>query len=234
MPIIFILIFGVFFFELFASAFMSIASGGSVVYDERTMQTYGNQCYSEEFADSGKYEENILVVFLVNEERDGYYVYACVGDDLETDVKELWGNEYTALGRTVLNTVNEEYYEFSLSSNLADVMNKMTTEVTRVSSAPSGEADTSLSHLTNRSSLDMNENTVNKALVAFTEETHIPAVIVVDDMETVFGKGISFADIILVLIAVGSVALVVYVIYRNTKNYKSEKEKAKQNGQNNN
>lgn len=233
LPIILVLVLAIVFFGSFSTAFSNITNGGTIEYDERTMQTYGNERYAEVFGSSDAYEENILIVFLVNDEYDGYYVYACVGDDLETDVKELFGNEYTEFGRTVVNTVNDEYYEFSLSSNLADVMTKMADEVTEISAgSEASDKDMELCGLTNRSSLSLNENTINKALSRFTEQTGISAAIVVDNTEAVFGKSLAIGDIFTVLFMIAGVALLVYLIYKAVRNRKNGKGNGQSGGQN--
>lgn len=222
LPIIFVLIFVLIFFGSFTGAISNIANGGSVEYNERTMQTYGNEQYAKAFGSSERYEENIMIIFLVNDKYDGFYTYACVGDELDVNVKELFGNEYTEFGYTVLNTVNSEYYEFSLSSNLADVMSKMADKVVKKGSVPpEGFASEGLSKLTNYSSLALNEGTVNNALEEFTAETGIGASIVVEDMEKVFGKSISFADIMTVIIMIALLALIIYLIYKAVRSRKN-------------
>ncbi|MBR2343968.1 MAG: hypothetical protein IKA64_06935 [Clostridia bacterium] len=215
LPIVFVLVFAMALIIPFTTAVSNIVNGGSVRYDERVMQTYGNEQYAAAFGDeTSTYEENILIVFLVNEERDGYYVYACVGDDLATDVKALYGNDRTPFGATVLSTVNSEYYEYSLSSNLADVMNKMASETKNAGAVGTEGKNTSRSRLYNKSSLAMNESTVTSALFAFTEQTGISASIVVEDMEEVFGKKIQVGDIMIVVLMLLIVALTVFLIVR--------------------
>ena len=85
------------------------------------------------------------------------------------------------------------------------------------------------SHLVNYTDLSLTEETVNDALVAFTEETDIPVVIVVEEMEEVFGKNIPLGDLLLVgiLIALGVVAIVTIVrTVKNRKKFKSENPEA--------
>lgn len=230
LPVLMVLIVSIVAFGVLGNSISNVFNGGSVQYDERTMQQYGGAKYSEAFGSVENYEENILIVFLVEEGYDGYYTYACVGDDLETSVRELFGNEYTPFGRTVLNTVNAELYEFSLSSNLADIMNKMSDEVDKVSKTTYG-GSSETSRLINESALSINENTVNKALKAFTDETGISAVIVVEEMEAVFGKTLSATDITTVIICV---ALIVLAIYLIVKYIRSKKKYGGNNNNNNN
>lgn len=62
----------------------------------------------------------------------------------------------------------------------------------------------------NYTELSLTEATVNDALVSFSEETDIPVVIVVEDMEDVFGKSLPTGDIVIlvVLSVLGIVAIV--------------------------
>ena len=74
--------------------------------------------------------------------------------------------------------------------------------------------------MTNRSSLEVNEETINKALKSFTENTDIPIVIVVDDMGDVFDKEVAGADLMTILLAVviGGVAIYFFVMAIKGKN----------------
>jgi hypothetical protein len=74
------------------------------------------------------------------------------------------------------------------------------------------------SHLVNYTDLSLTEETVNDALVSFTEATDIPVVIVVEEMETVFGKNIPAEDmVIMVVLAVLAVVAIVTIV-RTVKN----------------
>ena len=99
-PIILVFMLGTVFFGTISQSFINVINGGSVEYDEAVIQEYGAQKYKEAFNESDNYEENILIVFLTNEECDGYYVYACVGDDLAKSTRDLFGDENTVFGRT--------------------------------------------------------------------------------------------------------------------------------------
>lgn len=214
------------FFDNAQTSFANIWNGGTVEYDEVVMQEYGEERYSEIFANSAEYEENIMIVFLINDKRDGYYVYACVGDDLEKDTRNLFGDETTYFGRTVLSTVNEEYYGKSLSSNLADVVDEMQLNVTQADKfLKSGKKYSNTaenSKLINNTELEMNKDTVNKQLEEFTDETGIGIAYTVEDMEEVFGKKIRFNDILMALIAVSIVVVTVILIIKRFKEKSKE------------
>ena len=217
--------------SVFGSAFGAVASGGSVVYNEKAFQNYAMTQYSAEFGESGDaYEDNLLVVFLTNEEADGYYCIAIVGDNIRSEITDMFGNEYTTFGRTMQDSIDYDDYTYSLSSGLARVMERMTEAVERKGLDSSfyfdeSHEDSPESHVTNHGTLSVNEKTIERALIEFTEKTDIPAVIVIDSMETVFGKGFTGDDIFVIIIALIFIALAVYMIVQAVKkNKKKDKE----------
>lgn len=214
-PIVFVLVFMLAIFGSFTTAVSNIADGGTVEYDERTMQLYADGIYREAFGFTDNYEEHIVLVFLVNEDRDGYFTYAHVGFDIDRSVRALYGNEYTEYGRIVLSNI-PEYYELSLSGNLADITLAMASESVGAGAKGDGE-DAGLSHLINRSTISLSEKTVNKALEDFTLETGISMVIAVDDMEDVFGKKIQARDVTVILIMLALFGFIAFIIIRALK-----------------
>ncbi len=229
LPIVLLLVAVIGFTTMFGSAFANVRNGGTVTYNEKEFQTYANQQYLAEFgANDSTYEDNIMIVFLTNEERDGYYAIAWVGDNIDTSINKQFGNEYTAFGRTMQANVDSDYYEFSISKNLAMVMDDMTDAVTGLG-LESSFVEPSIgtkteSHLTNHSDLAINEETVENALKRFTEETDIPVVIVVDTMENVFGKTLSFSDIFTMLLFIGLAVVAIVMIVRGVKNRRTREQ----------
>ncbi len=222
-PIIILIIAASLITSVFGS-FFRIAKGGEIKYNEPNMQEFANIQYAKEFGESTAYEDNILIVFLTNEERDGYYTIAWVGDNIATDINYMFGNQYTEFGVEMLSNV-PEYYEYSLSGNLANTVEGMADKIERLGkSSFKNKSDQTVmtdSHLTNLSSLSLNEDTVNDALLDFTERTDIPIVIVVEDMDEVFDKSLSGTDVIVLIIAVGIGAFAIYMIVKAVKNRKN-------------
>ncbi|MBQ7384551.1 MAG: hypothetical protein IJV72_07160 [Clostridia bacterium] len=224
LPLILLIMVVAILFGTVGSAISNVANGGIISYDEKVFQDYANKRYSEEFSSSGAYEDNILIVFLTNEECDGYYTIAWVGDSINRNVTDLFGDETTAFGRAMRTSINSEYYEYSLSANLASVADKMAASVKSLGLKSSylykdGTDSKTESHMTNYSPLTISQETVDNSLKAFTEETDIPMVIVVDTMENVFGKNIPISDIIIVLVLVAAaVALIVVIVKMVRKN----------------
>ena len=231
LPIILILVAAIILISVVGSAVANVSNGGVISYDEAVFQQYADDQYAAEFSSYSNYENNLLIVFLTNEEADGYYVLAWVGDNIQTDINYMFGDETTTFGRVVQGAVNREYHAYSLDSNLASVMEQMgdRIEALRLPSSfkkdkPAAERPTS--HLTNHSPLSMTEETVNEALSAFTEQTDIPVVIVVDTMENVFGKTMPVGSIITVIITLVLIGVGIWLLVRRIK----ESKRGGQNG----
>lgn len=224
-PFILILVVAVMLFSIVGGAVSEASSGGSVNYNEQTFQAYADEQYAIEFGDSKQYESNILIVFLANEEADGYYCIAWVGDHIHHDINMMFGDESSAFGYAMRGSINSEYYEYSLDSNLALAMEKMTSRIEQLgldSSFRAGKtSDTSIpSHVTNHSELSITEQTVNDALAAFTAATDIPVVIVVDTMENVFGKYLSMETVFILIVLVVLLIVAIVWIVKAVKNRK--------------
>ena len=235
-PVIMLLVVVVLLVGTIGSSLTNVANGGTVTYDESTFQNYANMRYAEEFSTHTAYENNILLVFLTNEECDGYYCIAWVGDNIASEINAMFGDEYTAFGQAVRGSINSEYYEFSLSSNLAMVMDKMTANVTRLGLSSSfrreiSNSDPAPSRVVNYSKVSITNETVDLALADFTEATDIPTVIVVDTMENVFGKSISSDDVFTIIVLLIFAGVAIYLIYNAFKQNKKNKNK---NNDNNN
>ena len=160
------------------------------------------------------------------------------GNNIHSQISNMFGNEYTVFGRAVQNYVNAELYTYSLSSNLASVMETMTLQVTSLGLESSfrteqSHATVTESHLTNHSALALDHGTVNASLKAFTEATDIPVVIVVDTMENVFGKSIALADVLVVLFMIALIAFIIYFIYKTIRSRKNGPQGGNNNSGNN-
>ena len=224
-PVILILIAVVFFFAFFGAGISSLAQGGIVTYNEETFQDYADDQYYAAFGGKGTVgaEDNILLVFLTNEDNDYYYTIAWVGDHVKYNVSDLFGDEYTAYGRTVKNCIGESIYKYSFSQALVRIVEGMEREVTALGNSSnltcfeSGGQSPKFALKTDDVSVD--EAQVNAALTSFDAATGITLSIVVQNMETVFGSHLSpFAIITIVVLVVIAVALVVAGIVKVIKN----------------
>ena len=202
-------------FSFVGSSVSTSAAGGGVRYDEEAFQDYANEQYAEVFGRSTAYEDNLLIVFLADESHSDYYYIAWVGDHVDTEINYMLGNNSTELGQAMSACINETSYKYSLDSNLAQVMETMTQKIEALGLESSFTCDEehiqTESRLKNNTELEMTASTVNQALTAFTDSTGIPAVIVVEDAEAVFGKTITGSSIGPVVLIAAIVILVVFL-----------------------
>ena len=209
------------FFGSVSTSISNIASGGQILYQNPEMEAYADKQYAVEFDNAVEYEDNILLVFLVDEAREGYYTIAWVGDNLQNDIADMFGNEYTEYGKSMKANINS-YYENSISRNLSSVVDSMADKIVNLQLSSSFKKDEGSpadyqSHLTNHSDLEINEKTVNNSLSDFTKDTGIPIVIVVDNVDNVFEKSINTVDITTVLFALVLVGVAVFYIVKAVK-----------------
>ena len=238
LPIIMLLVSGVFLFSFIGSSFGSVANGGRVVYDEAAFQQYANVEYAKAFGDSSAYEDNLLLVFLTNDEANGFYTIAWIGDNVNTRISNMFGDETTEYGYAVLGNISGEYYAYSLDTGIAGVMENMTDKVSRLGLESSFKKASDRSKMTepalvNYTTLALTEDTVEDALDGFTAATGIPVVVVVENMETVFGKTVSGTDWTGVLISLVFVAVALLFIVKGVKELKSNKKDGNNNNGNN-
>ena len=158
-------------------------------YDEDALYDYALAQYEEQFdPSSATYEDNFLLLFLVNEERNGYSWYAIVGDNLAPRINRALGGEGTELGYTLKEWIPNSYSK-SLGSNLDNAVRELGDTLARLGSSFKRTIvethDASLSKLVNDSDYDLDETTVNEGLAYFTEQTDIPIVLVVDNADRV-------------------------------------------------
>lgn len=218
----------IFLFTMVGNMFSGNGSFTYVAYDEETFQDYANEQYQKEFGSSSAYEDNILLVFLTSEDCYEYYYIAWVGDHIVTDINYMLGNEYTELGEAMSQCINASSYKYSLDSNLAQVMETLTEQIGALGLESSYNCDEEhilvKSHLTNYTDLPMTAETVDAALAAFTDATGIPVVVVVEDMEEVFGTpvkvggtGTNWGRILMVAVLVILVVVLIVIIVKRRR-----------------
>ena len=190
--IIFILIFVLFLvmWFLLPNEGVTINFGEEDMYNEATMQDYANDKYMQYFGSSSALEDNILLVFLANEACDGYYTIAWIGDNVADEINYMFG-EYTEYGDEIYNNI-DEYFGYSLDSDLADIVDAMTKHVTELGLESSFYWESDRSNLAeskfiNMTSMELTTEIVHKSITNFTDKTGIPMVVVVDSAEKVFG-----------------------------------------------
>ena len=133
-----------------------------------------------------------------------------------------------------------EYYENSLSRNMAGVIAGMQKRIVNLnlpsnfvspSNIPSGSAP----HFTNHTSISISSGILDTALESFTETTGISIAIVFDDFEDVYtsesvkktSSTFGFGDLLTVIVIFALGAFGIYAIYTTVKNYKATKKEEK-------
>lgn len=169
---------------------VTINFGEEDMYNEATMQDYANDKYMQYFGNTSAVEDNILLVLLTNEACDGYYTIAWVGDNIADEINNMFG-EYTEYGDALYNNI-DEYFGYSLDSDLASVVKEMTGHIANLNLDSSFYWESDRSNLAeskfvNMTSMDLTTEIVYQALVDFTDKTGIPIVVIVDSAEKVFG-----------------------------------------------
>ena len=226
-PLILLMIVGVMLMAMVGSALTNVSNGGVISYSEEVFQDYAGIEYDKAFGNSDAYEDNILIVVLVNEETDYYYYIPWGGSNLDNEIYELFdvGGAFDA----AMSGSIQNYYKHSLDEDLIRVIETMTRKINNLGLESSfkktySHENSPASHLENYTDLSMNKGTVDDALEEFTVQTDIPIVLVVEDMEAVFGKTMPAEDVFILLV-LGVLAVVAIVaIVRTVKNRDKFKE----------
>lgn len=164
-----------------------------VIYNEDTFERYADDAYAQVFSSTRQtgYENNLLLVVTVNPDCNEYYYIAWVGNNISYSVNMMLGNEDTQLGRIMARNINVNNYRYSLSGNLANVVDELTSSVIGTAGGtcfrqPPTETTPDIHYIENRSGLEIDAQTINAEMAVFTEQTGIPFVIVVCDAGDVF------------------------------------------------
>ena len=231
LPIIILLVVGIVFIASIGDAVTAFTEGGVVVYDEEKLQDFADDQYGKIY---GASEDNILIVFLTDDDYQEYAYVAWVGDHVKTDVNYMFGSNSTELGRAMSNAINTNSYKYSLDSNLASVIEAMQNKVSSLGKDHLNckESQYIEGKFTNYSNVDMTVETVDTAIKNFTEATGISISIVVEDAEEVFGKTMPGQYIFTLLVCLVFVGVAIYLIIRGLKNRKNGDNGG--NGYNNN
>lgn len=224
-----IIIVVVFVIAIFGSSFETLKNGGTITYNENKFQDYANSQYMAEFGSSPAYEDNILIVFLTYEDYNEYDYIAWVGDNIKYDINVLFGAEGTELGRAMYSEVNQTSYKYSLDSNLAAVMRKMKEKIASLGLGSSFEKQYEhggiKSHSKNYTEVALSAETLDAALVEFTDSTGIPVVVVVEDAVDVFGKTTPGSAIAVIVIAAIVLIVIIALIIKSAKKSRAPRDK---------
>lgn len=219
-PIFLIIFVAMILFSSIGSVFSSLSNRTTVKYDENKFQDYADSQYASEFGTSTFYEDNILLVFLADDKNySDYYYIAWIGDHIVTDINYMFGNENTELGHAISSSLNTNSYKYSLDTNLSQTIENMKNQITSKNLESSFNCEENHvqveSHLTNKTNLKLNIETINSELKSFTDETGISFVVVMENITDVFSKQIPVQSIITIIILIVLIVLVVYSLTRN-------------------
>lgn len=208
--------FAILFFFIIVVAFLEsfVVEDGS--YNEADFQNYANENYYSYFDSSSAVEDNILLVFITNEEADGYHTVAWVGDNVDREINELFG-EYSEYGYAIDNNINWDYFGYSLDTDYAQVISYMTDSVCNLELESNFITDSDRTELIpskveNRTGIDVTEDIVNEALEDFTEKTGIPCILLIDYDHNVFGAEEESGGIVEILKDNASVIIVTVIV----------------------
>lgn len=166
-----------------------LPSCGKGSYDEATMQDYAHRQYAEIFADAGGLEDNILIVFLVDDDNTQYHCTAVVGDHVADSIYDMFCGDESQLAQAVSSSVSE-YYAHSLDRCLCKAMSIMSESFVDdrwLFSVWCEESNVGVeSRLINRTDLPINQSMVDGSLLSFADEVGVPVVILVEDSKDVF------------------------------------------------
>ena len=211
---------------LFASLFLIInlvntigiiADGGQIVYNEEVFQDYAYATYNQHFTDVATYEDGLLIVVLNYEDKQSVSYMAFIGDNVNNRINNAFSSRGD-FGRYVESSVNSDNYKYSLSKDLAKVMDYMTERIVNMgldssfidkhdmSGAPEAK-------FVNKSNIIMSPQTIEGSLARFTDATDIPVYLVVDEGENVFGRTMPVGNIIIAVITlIVIIACIVYIV----------------------
>ena len=214
---------------LFVVAIFAAATEESDREDEEILR-YGTEQYSEIFGSSSAPEDNILFVFLLDEDDFEYSSsMGIVGDNVNGYIHtmfEEYEDYFDAYERFLdhdnVGAFGEDYVE------IIDYMtaNIMAHEFYSSFKSPSDRSNLVPSGIINKTELAFNENDLTAALDRFTERTDIPCVLLIEyesvvysDVETVFDKvGVALVMLLMLLIPVTVVVAIVTFIKRKNGN----------------
>lgn len=223
LPVILLLLAGIFVFVSISELVVAIANGGVVQYNERAFGDYADAQYAAAFSEYEEtYEDNLLIVFTTTEDSDGYYTIVWAGDNITNEINYMFA-ENREYGVSLDKNINVSDYKYALDKNLAMVIDDMATAISRYEPfiEPSTGEKAPSRVINNDETLSFTTATVQKSLDKFTEKTQIPIVLVIEDEEAVFGKTFPTGTVVFGLISLG---IMVFAVVWIVKSVKAKKE----------
>ena len=171
---------------LIPSMLRPVSTEGSVTFDESTIEDFADDHYYAAFGDLKDTEDEILLVYLINEARDGYYCVTWVGDHINAEIDNAFGDGTgSRYWRAVTDNVSDEFGD-CLETDIAAVVEEMTDIVKEMDVSSSFDRKKCEGYpafvpvVENNTDIPTDKK-LSAALRKFTAETSIPIAVVIDE-----------------------------------------------------
>lgn len=207
-----------------AVVFAGVTEEEGIEKDE--LQQYGTEKYYEIFGSSSAIEDNILLIFLADEELDDYSTMGIVGANVTYYIRVMFED-----GEDYYDAVydNFDYDDFAdyLTMGFGNVIGIMTDAITDHGFYSSFNTNSNRSSLVpsgviNQTALTLDESYITDKLEHFTEMTEIPCVLLIEyeqnvysEFETVFDD-IGIALFILMMLLIPATIIVAIITFLNS------------------
>ncbi len=189
--------------------------------EEGELLQYGTEQYSEIFGSSSAPDDNILFVFLLDDEEFGYSSsMGIVGDNVNGYIHIMFEEyeDYYDLVEDLLDNTSADYF----SECYAEVIDDMTDSIMAHGfyssfDAPSDRSNLVPSGIINKTKLDLNDGYIAAALNRFTEETEIPCTLLIEYEQNVYSDVETTLDnigiaLVILLMFLGPATIIVAII----------------------
>ena len=166
-------------------ALMVRAGDSDALYDESQLSDFASEQYQQAFGETQSYEDNLLLTFVVYEDRSQYAYMTWVGDHIGDEAFEYLQGDGTWLDE-LLDRQLETDYQYSLSADLTRALRELARQMPEEPYTCHEDHSDSPTALQNLSDLSLNRTLIEDALLYFRETTGIPIVLVVEDAADIF------------------------------------------------
>ena len=211
------IIFYIFFLILL---FVIIGGYDSVGNSEKTLHNYANAEYQTVFDHSNRYENNILFLYVVDDDYKTLDAIAWVGDDVPYKTNRRLD------GYAISQHINENYYQYQLSSGIAMSLEEISPYI-----EPAKYSSTSICTVNNKSNLNIDEEKIEDALQKFSMYGYGVAVVIAD-YDDVYENYFDM-NVMLALLLVGLVfCIVIFCVIRRKQKHTSSSDDTYNNSNN--
>lgn len=202
-----------------ALIFGGLFNGIQVEYSEEDFQDYANERYFEYFGTEKDYEDQLLLVVLVENDDYHYIDYMpWMGTHIDNSVRNMFGDGQTQLAQLLDENVTS-FYKYSLSSDLANVFDALTEKIGTLNLESSFTCKTEhgapTAQFVNESRLSIDSSTLETALNNFATETGISTVVLVANMDDV--QPTSYTGLIVSLVLIAVIVIIVILLINKKK-----------------